>query len=224
MILAIILSSLLNPPTILLVIPSIFIFLNYYNLTRGMILSFLCVSTTLLVFVVSYVLAFGINFYMYFAEFANTWCPHSINNYLDIDKIINVFGSFVVLSVISPSEKISNSMNFSQDFLNYFDSTIGAYLILFYIVILGIFLYYIVKTRDIIRDSSLIFILFMALFYLYLNPREALLYSCQVLFPLTLVFADITNRINFSNKYIFLIVFIIFMAIKNVSTLYHPIL
>ena len=133
-------------------------------------------------------------------------------------------GSFVVLSVISPSEKISNSMNFSQDFLNYFDSTIGAYLILFYIVILGIFLYYIVKTRDIIRDSSLIFILFMALFYLYLNPREALLYSCQVLFPLTLVFADITNRINFSNKYIFLIVFIIFMAIKNVSTLYHPIL
>lgn len=224
LILAIILSSLLNPPTILLVIPSIFIFLNYYNLTRGMIRSFLCVSTTLLVFVVSYVLAFGINFYMYFAEFANTWCPHSINNYLDIDKIINVFGSFVVLSVISPSEKISNSMNFSQDFLNYFDSTIGAYLILFYIVILGIFLYYIVKTRDIIRDSSLIFILFMALFYLYLNPREALLYSCQVLFPLTLVFADITNRINFSNKYIFLIVFIIFMAIKNVSTLYHPIL
>ncbi|MGV8126829.1 MAG: hypothetical protein ACP5PV_06435 [Methanothrix sp.] len=224
LILAIILSSLLNPPTILLVIPSIFIFLNYYNLTRGMIRSFLCVSTTLLVFVVSYVLAFGINFYMYFAEFANTWCPHSINNYLDIDKIINVFGSFVVLSVISPSEKISNSMNFSQDFLNYFDSTIGAYLILFYIVILGLFLYYIVKTRDIIRDSSLIFILFMALFYLYLNPREALLYSCQVLFPLTLVFADITNRINFSNKYIFLIVFIIFMAIKNVSTLYHPIL
>ena len=224
LILAIILSSLLNPPTILLVIPSSFIFLNYYNLTKGMILSLLCVSITLLVFVISYVLTFGINFYTYFAEFANTWCPHSINNYLDIDKIINVFGSFVVLSVISPSEKISNSMNFSQDFLNYFDSTIGAYLILFYIVILGIFLYYIVKTRDIIRDSSLIFILFMALFYLYLNPREALLYSCQVLFPLTLVFADITNRINFSNKYIFLIVSIIFMAIKNVSTLYHPIL
>jgi len=70
----------------------------------------------------------------------------------------------------------------------------------------------------------LIFILFMALFYLYLNPREALLYSCQVLFPLTLVFADITNRIKFNNKYIFLIVFIIFMTIKNVSTLYHPIL
>lgn len=224
LILAIILSSLLNPPTILLVIPSSFIFLNYYNLTKGMILSLLCVSITLLVFVISYVLTFGINFYMYFAEFANTWCPHSINNYFDIDKIINVIGSFVVLSVISPSEKISNSMNFSQDFLNYFDSAVGAYLILFYIVILGIFLYYIVKTRDIIRDSSLIFILFMALFYLYLNPREALLYSCQVLFPLTLVFADITNRIKFNKKYIFLIVFIIFMTIKNVSTLYHPIL
>lgn len=222
--LTIILSSLLNPPAILLLIPSSFIFFNYYDLTKAMILAFLCFLTTFSVFVISYVVAFGINFYTYFVEFANTWCPHSITNYFDIDKVLNVFGSFVVFSVISPSEKISNSINFLQDFPNYFDSTMGTFLILFYTIILCSFLYYIVKTRDIIRDSSLIFILSMALFYLYLNPREALLYSCQVLFPLTLVFADITNRINLNNKYIILIIFIVFMIIKNISTLYHPIL
>jgi hypothetical protein len=222
-----VLPSLLNPPLLLISVSNTFIFLKLNNFKKGVILSVLGILVSIIIFILLYFLLKPlppiwytkgevVNFDLYF-----NWYT-SPEHFLDPTAILNVITSFIFFSVISPAQELSKSLNFIEYFPKYFDSVIGTILILFYIGCLCVFSFYIVKNRDIIRDCAIILFSCLLLFYIYFNPQEAILYSCQITFILTLLFSDITNRIDLKKKNFYLSLFILFLFINNIRTLYHP--
>jgi hypothetical protein len=172
------------------------------------------------IFMSSYIIAFGSDTLNEILQFGEKYA--SLTHFVNLNAIINVFGSFLLCSIIGPPKRLSDYLNFVEEFPRYFHSITGSFLILMCIFIFFLLFYFIIKERDLIQDCSILFIFLMIIFYLYFNPIEAILYSSQVLFPLTLIFSYVTSKIELNNKHMILIILIIILFINNIIILYYP--
>lgn len=181
-------ASLYNPVLLSLIVIQIamiffqrdwkhWVMISLSNLTIG----------TIIYFFVGY-LMFATQFFDFVTSYANRYA--SLNNYLDIKSISNVFSNFYFFSILSPHHYLSASLELN-DWLGYGDS----FLTIIVIILIGIFLLYGIfvlvtnksKNREFVLTLFLWTVL-LALFYVYFNPKEAILYSSQVLLPLLIIF------------------------------------
>ena len=216
------LGSLSNPPLFLLLVPNCYILYKLFNIKRFVLLSFVCTLISCVIFVLSNVAVQGGLFFNYCQGFAYR-STISMLNFTKYSCIINVFTSFLFFSVISPLDTLANSTGI-QNFLGYFNSPIRVILILTYFFYLYLAGCYVIRNRNIIIDSFLLLILSMMSFYVYFVPTEAMVYSSQILFPITLILASVFNNIKFKRKYLFFNIFLVIMLMNNSFCMYTWIL
>lgn len=207
------LATLFNPPLIFLVIPSCYMFYKMSSFKKTVLASSTNIVITILTFIISNIILFGKKFYLFFFYYGKKYC--SLANFINLKSIINVSGIFLLFSVISPFHRFSGSTYFIEDVWGYFHSITSIILLLVYVLFLCIVANYMIRNRNIILDSFFFWIIMMIVFHIYFNPWEAILYSSQVLFPLILISTYVFDKIEFKNKYVILITFIILMIINN---------
>jgi hypothetical protein len=127
--------------------------------------------------------------------------------------------SFFVFSVLSPLEELERSIGL-KDVLGYFRNPVIAFLFLLCCVYLG-YMGVIIKRqiKNLLVMAAVAWLLALSLFYVYFNPGEALLYSCQALAPFILIIARIFQNISFKWKEIPLMLFVIGATYVNLTCL-----
>jgi hypothetical protein len=225
------LAPLYNPPLVLLLIPTGYIYYRNFNLKK-----FLAVYSANVLFVAGVVSVpyFIIPYFvlphtkwapfydiMYPVEFMKIWA--SFSHFTSLKDIANTVGNFLFISLISPFRELKPPSNFLVDLFSYFGSVIGTISIAIYTGLLGLTGLRVFKKRNHIIDSSLLFVLALIIFYIYFFPGGALLYSTQAVFPLVLIFAWAMKGTELKSKFVFLILFLLIVVINNIICLFGPI-
>jgi hypothetical protein len=208
-------GSLLNPPLGLLLFPVYVLCSAHDNMRRRMLLSFSATLATLFIFLGTNFMLFGWDYIEHSRKFSTRWA--SLSNYLDPSYWINVGVSFFIFSVLSPMEELERSIGF-KDVMGYFRNPAKTILFLLFCVYLG-YMGVIIKRqiKELLVVAPVVWLLALSLFYVYFNPGEALLYSCQALAPYMLIIARVFQRISFKWKDIPLVLFVIGATYVNLT-------
>jgi hypothetical protein len=168
---------------------------------------------------------YGPGFLAYFQSYSSRWA--SLTNFLHVNNYATVFANFFLFAVVSPGGYLPAVLG-PQDVAGYFSSFFRTLLICMWV---GGLIYAIVITARAKVDKWLYvglyaWILVMTLFYVYFNPKEALLYSSQTLFPLLFLF---TQGFDLRSKFakfqlLWLIIFCILLIINNGLAFYPGVL
>lgn len=189
-------ASLYNPVLLSLVMIQIIMFFFQRDRKHWVIISLSNLAIGTLIYFFAGYLLFGTQFFAFVAGYANRYA--SLNNFLDIKSIVNVFSNFYFFSILSPHHYLSGTLEL-KDWLGYGNS----FLAIIVILLIGIFLLYgiFVLVAKKFKKEEFVLSLFlwtvlMTLFYVYFNPREAILYSSQILLPLSTIFIHVFKTIK----------------------------
>jgi hypothetical protein len=209
------LGSLLNPPLGLLLFPVYVLCSIHANMRQRMWLALWATLATLFIFLATNFTLFGWDYIEHSRKFSARWA--SLSNYLDASHWMNLSISFFVFSVISPLDELERSIGI-EDVLGYFRNPIITAFFLFFCIFLG---YVAVAIRQQIKEllfmAAVAWLAALSLFYVYFNPGEALLYSCQALAPLILIMARSFQKISIKWKEIPFALFAIGTAYLNLA-------
>lgn len=183
----------------------------------------LTLFVALLVCILPYAYVHGMENVEYVANYTESWA--SIDNLFNAREVALVSASFLLFSVVRPFTELTEVIELNH-LLGYLQNPLAMVTLFFY---LGIS---IAAIGQAIRHSDRlvwpIFIWFgvMLTFFIYFNPRESLLYSSQVLFPLALLVARGLVIIPLSVRYITGLVtgLAVLLALTNIPVLYIDIL
>ena len=212
-------ASLYNPVLLSLGIIPIIMFFIQADRKRWMVISFSNLAIGAIIYFFANYLVFKENPFVVLNYYANSYA--SINNFLDIKSITGVFSNFYFFSILSPHNYLTSSLELI-DWLGYGNFIIGTIAIL----LIGIFLIYgiyVMFARKIQKEaflqSLLIWTVLLTFFYTFFNPKEAILYSSQILFPLVIVFIQAFKTITWKlpTKYAVFSLCLLIIAYNNVS-------
>jgi len=172
--------------------------------------------------ILPYAYVHGMENVEYVSNYTNEWA--SISNLFDIREITLVTASFLLFSVVSPYMELAKMIDLN-DLLGYAQSPLAIATLLLY---LGIGLATIgqaVRHSDRLVLAILVWLGVMLAFFIYFNPRESLLYSSQVLFPLVLLAARGLVNIPLPDRYKTALVasLAVLLALTNIPVLYSDI-
>jgi len=212
-------ASLYNPVLLSLGIIPIIMFFIQADRKRWMVISFSNLAIGAIIYFFANYLVFKENPFVVLNYYANSYA--SINNFLDIKSITGVFSNFYFFSILSPHNYLTSSLELI-DWLGYGNFIIGTIAIL----LIGIFLIYgiyVMFARKIQKEaflqSLLIWTVLLTFFYTFFNPKEAILYSSQILFPLVIVFIQAFKTITWKLpiKYAVFSLCLLIIAYNNVT-------
>jgi hypothetical protein len=174
-----------------------------------------------LVFLLGNFLINGWAFISFYTDYTSSWA--SIGNLLDIGSVASVVVDFFFYSVLSPTRHPHGTWGW-QGLSGYWSSPLGAVLfpLLAIYICYGIFAAIKHHKSHPLAGSLLAWMVLMTLFYTYFNPREAMLYSSQILLPLTFVLALAfeTVRVRERIKYGVVATACALLALNNCLVLY----
>lgn len=181
-------ASLYNPVLLSLGLIPVGMFFFQGDRKRWALISFSNLAIGAFIYFFANYMVFGENPFGVLNYYANSYA--SFNNFLDIKSITGVFSNFYFFSILSPHHYMTASLELS-DWLGYGNFIIGTVAI----ILIGIFLIYGIYVlfakkyqKEAFLQTLLMWTVLLTLFYTYFNPREAILYSSQILFPLIIVF------------------------------------
>ena len=210
-------GSLLNPPLGLLLFPVYVLCRLHANTRQWTWLTLWATLATLFIFLGTNFTLFGWEYIEHSRKFSTRWA--SLSNYLDASHWMNLSISFFVFSVISPLEELERSIGI-KDVMGYFRDRLITALFLLFCIYLG---YVVIVIRHQIKErlfmAAVAWLFALSLFYVYFNPGEALLYSCQALAPLILIMARVFQKISFKWKEIPFALFVLGTAYLNLACL-----
>jgi len=213
------LASLYNPVLLSLGIIPIIMFLFQAEKKQWVVISFSNLAIGVIIYFFANYLVFKENPFVVLNYYANSYA--SINNLLDIKSIIGAFSNFYFFSILSPHDYLTSSLEL-MDWLGYGNFIIGTATIL----LIGIFLnygIYVLFARKIQKEpflqSLLMWTVLLTLFYTFFNPKEAILYSSQILFPLVIVFIHVFKTLKWKPpvKYAIFSFCLLIVAYTNVT-------
>ncbi|PKN86789.1 MAG: hypothetical protein CVU46_06545 [Chloroflexi bacterium HGW-Chloroflexi-8] len=215
-------ASLYNPVLLsLVIIPIVMVFIQS-DRKRWAIISLSNFAIGVFIYYFANYLLFRENPFVVLNYYANSYA--SLNNLLDIKSIAGVFSNFYFFSILSPHHYMSANLGLI-DWLGYGNFIFGPVVIL----LVGIFLIYgiyVLFARKIQKEAFLLSLLMwtvlLSLFYTYFNPKEAILYSSQILFPLIIIFLHAFRTIKWrlSTKFIVFSICLLFIAFNNISAFF----
>ncbi|MHB8135202.1 MAG: hypothetical protein ACYDH1_13385 [Anaerolineaceae bacterium] len=215
-------ASLYNPVLLsLVIIPIVMVFIQS-DRKRWAIISLSNFAIGVFIYYFANYLLFRENPFVVLNYYANSYA--SLKNLLDIKSIAGVFSNFYFFSILSPHHYMSANLGLI-DWLGYGNFIFGPVAIL----LIGIFLIYgiyVLFARKIQKEAFLLSLLMwtalLSLFYTYFNPKEAILYSSQILFPLIIIFLHAFRTIKWrlSTKFTVFSICLLFIAFNNISAFF----
>lgn len=187
-------GALANPPLGLLLFSLYILCRRRLAWIQGLQRCLWATLTALLVYLGANFLLFGLEYIEKSQKLANKWA--AFGNFFNPVNWLNVGVSFFIYAVLSPLDELKRSIGL-DDFSGYFQTPVK---VLILGVFIGFLLFAILRLArrgggDVVLAAAA-WLGVLSIFHLYFNPREALLYSCQALGPLTLilgkVFADLS--------------------------------
>ena len=214
-------ASLFNAPLLSLMIIHLVLLLRRFDFKRWATLAAVNVALGALVFLLVDSLIHGWAFLSLYRDYASTWV--SIRNLLDMGSVATVIIDFFFYSVLSPTGQLPSSLGW-QDLSGYWRSPLGTVLfpLLASFICYGLFAAIKHHKSHPLAGSLLSWMLLMTLFYTYFNPREAILYSSQILVPLSFILALAfeTIRVRVRIKYGVMATGCALLALNNCLSLY----
>ncbi len=216
-------ASLYNPPLLsLMIIHLLMVFLQGDLKRWGMItVSNLAIGVSIFLFANYQV--YASKFINFIGNYMDKWA--SIHNLLDLTKILDVIANFFFYSILSPVDHLPGRLGL-KDWTGYGKSL--TYVLLIFLIgwFLGYAIYIALAKKHGNQGfaiSLLVWIFSMTIFYTYFNPRDAILYSSQILFPLLILFANAFETIKMrpSVKFTAFLCCLLLIAINNCLTLYN---
>ena len=216
-------ASLYNP--VLLSLIAIHLFILFFQTDK---------KNWLVAVVSNFIMAFSIyflsNFVIYgmdFITFADSYASRyaSIKNFLNHEKVLGVLSDFYYFSILSPHSCLTARLGLS-DWHSYVDFPLKLFFIILFTIFLIYTIYTIFKKDNEYRTfliAILVWMVLLTMFYIYFNPKEAMLYSTQTLFPMIILLSQSFERIKIKPmyKYILFSIFISFTAYTNFLTYYN---
>lgn len=136
--------------------------------------------------ILPYAYVHGMENVEYISNYTNEWA--SVSNLFEIDKIILVCASFLLFSVVSPFMLLTKVIGL-DDLLGYVQNPLAMATLLLYSGIGVTAIAQAIRCSDRLVLPILVWLGVMLAFFVYFNPKESLLYSSQILFPLALLVA-----------------------------------
>lgn len=174
-----------------------------------------------LVFLLANFLIHGWRFLSYSREYASSWA--SVGNLLDMGSVATVMIDFFFFSVLSPTGQLPSTLGW-QDLPGYWRSPLGTVLfaLLVSYICYGLFAAIKHQKSHPLAGGLLSWVLVMSVFHIYFNPQEAMLYSTQILLPLTFILALAfeTIRVRARIKYGVMATACALLALNNCLALY----
>jgi hypothetical protein len=210
-------GALLNPPLGLLLVSVYALFVARFGIRPSVTPCLKATFAALLVYLGTNFMLFGFDFVEKSRKLASKWATFS--NYLDPANWLNVGVSFFVYAVISPLQELERSIRL-EDITGYFRSPLKILLFFAFAFYLGYaFVRLVRQQRDDLVIVAAAWLTAAFVFHVYFNPREALLYSCQVLVPFMLILGRAFEGIRWKWKVFPLGLFSIGLAIVNLRCL-----
>jgi hypothetical protein len=214
-------ASLFNAPLLSLMIIHLVLLLRRFAFKRWALLAVVNVMLGGLVFLLANFLIHGWAFLNTYRYYANGWA--SIGNLLDMGSVATVIVDFFLFSVLNPTGQLPRSLGW-QDLSGYWRSPLGTVLFPLLASYICYSLFTAIKHHKsrLLAGSLLSWMLLMALFHTYFNPREAMLYSSQILVPLSFILALAfeTIRVRTRIKYGVMATACALLALNNCLSLY----
>lgn len=212
-------AGLLNPPLLsLLILPIASRWIKNGN--NGSVSYIAIMSlTSLFVFCLPYVIIHGASILDYSSGYANKWA--SVYNLFDIRKTSLVVVSFFLFSVVSPFTSLAQGVTLNG-LVEYIYNPLASVTLFYYVSGSVVAIWKAVGTSDKLAMPILIWIVCMLVFYVYFNPKEAFLYSSQILFPMFVLIARGVALLRFSDGRIlsFMSVLVLLMIANNIPVVY----
>jgi len=209
------LSSLYNPPLLLLLAATGYVSFSNNGFSRALRLFSVNVLVVLWIFLGMNLLVHRNYFYICAIIIQQN---ASLSNFLRIYNYLNVIFSFILYAVVSPQGTVKDVIGV-PDVKNYFTSPLRLGLILTYLSFLAVSLKNAFTGRHALIAGLLAWMLCMILFYVYFNPGEAMLYSSQTLLPLLLTMGVAFENITYRYKYRVAVSFAVLLFINNCVSL-----
>jgi len=182
----------------------------------------LTLLVALSVCILPYAYVHGMENVEYVSNYTDSWA--SIGNLFDISEIALVSASFILFSVVSPFTVPTEVIGLN-DLLGYLQNPLAMATLFFYLCISAAAIMQAIRHSDRLLWPILVWFVVMLAFFIYFNPRESLLYSSQVLFPLALLVARGLVIIPLPDRYRTGLVaaLCVLLALTNVPVMYSDI-
>ena len=148
----------------------------------------------------------------------------SLHNFQSSDKIFSVISDFYFYSILSPHSCLTPGLDLS-DWHSYFNFPVKLIFICLFVIFLlySIFISFKYATETNHYSLSIfIWMIILTAFYVYFNPYEAMLYSSQIILPITILVSQPFDQLKIKPlyKYSMLGIFLVFIAYTNYLTYY----
>jgi hypothetical protein len=213
------LAALYNPSLLLLFVPAFFMLYRHCPKTRMISYGCMHVGITSIFYIGVVYAIFGLKFFSFAGKYTTKYA--SFENFTNIKLIANTFGSFIFFAVISPFVSMQRNSSFLGDFSQYFSSVFRIFGLFSYMAVLYFIINHTITRKQRLTNSMLLFMLAMALFFTYWNPREAMLYSSQILLPFSVILARAFGGMDKKFQYPMMTVFLLLVAINNSMTVFN---
>ena len=214
-------ASLFNAPLLSLLIIHLVMMLRRVEFKRWAALTAVNVALGALVFLLANLLIHGWRFLSFSRDYASKWA--SVGNLLDMGSVATVIVDFFFYSVLSPTGQLPGTLGW-HDFSGYWHSPLGIVLfpLLASYICYGLFAAIKHQKSHPLAGGLLSWVLVMSVFHIYFNPQEAMLYSTQILLPLTFILALAfeTIRVRARIKYGVMATACALLALNNCLALY----
>lgn len=216
-------ASLYNPVLLSFMVIHIILLLMQLNWKRASLIALSNLGVGSSIYLLANYLLHESQFMAFVDRYVNRYA--SFHHFIDIQAIMTVFSSFYFFSILSPHLYMSPSLGYG-DWLGYSDSILELIAMLMIVAFMVYAVVILIRKRE-HRDGFVLALLpwtvIMALAFLYFNPREAILYSSQILFPLTIVFLHAFKTIKWKPaiKYSVFGFCLAVIALTNISAFYN---
>ena len=174
-------AALFNPPLLSLALMHALVLLRSRGVRDAIAFGSATVLVATVVFGLVQFAIYGVGFLRFTDTYAREWA--SVGDLADPAAVLGVLLSFLVFSAISPLDSLPTRLA-AGDIAGYFESITGGLAAAVYVALLVL-----AGRHALLRSNPFVFgllwwMLAMLAFYSVWNPREAMLYSSQLAFPL----------------------------------------
>jgi len=139
---------------------------------------------------------YGEAFFTFSKSYTNKWASPA--NFLHIHNWLNVFVSFLVFNLVSPLKTLKSSIG-AANLAGYWANPAAGALAALWIGYLACAAVWAVRRAGRFLVGVAVWAGALMLFYLYFNPKEAFLYSSQILLPLLWISAEAWEHLTRQN-------------------------
>lgn len=187
------LAGLSNPPLLTIgLIPGAYLLMTR-GIARSVVPAGIMFFASVAVFLGVVLVAFGPSFFSFSTGYLSRWA--SLANFLDVTHITQVATHFFLYAILGPGSALKRNYSLA-DTSSYFTSPLGVLAAFGYLLMFLLLARHLARSKDPVEQAVSCWILLITAFFVYFNPKEAILYSPQVLPFICVLLAAALSRVK----------------------------